>query len=172
MGERMTKQQMGDASGNGHYTRYFLARGFVEPGDTVLDAACGIGYASELMKSIPDVTYIGVDKFENKDYDFDLRIHDLTTYQPDFEYDVAISFETIEHVDDYSNILKILQNAKKWFLCSVPTVPTKHINPWHKHDFAPGELPNKLENNDWEYFNLLKQPTELAEIYIFKRRSV
>jgi hypothetical protein len=64
--------------------------------------------------------------------------------------------------------IDVLKKAKKWIVASVPVVPTKHINPYHLHDFAPQQLPDLFVDDQWEYYQYLGQPTELAEIYVFR----
>jgi SAM-dependent methyltransferase len=171
MGER---KHLDEDAWSGHHVRYLMASGFVAPGDTVLDAACGIGYGSEMFRH-RGISYVGVDQsfdtiaFEQESWRKFVHA-DLTSWSPDFDFDVFVSFETIEHVPDYSNLINIARNAKKWMLMSVPIVPTKHMNPWHLHDFAPGELPNYVVNDEWELFDAFQQPSEFSEIYVFSRR--
>lgn len=173
VGERLTKVEVESKGGWGHKVRYRLAAGFINNNDIVLDAACGIGYGQFLMPH--DADYIGVDLLSIKD-----RIPhgsgkyiraDLSDWQADFDFDVGVSFETIEHLEDYSNLLIQLKKAKRWVICSVPVVPTVHDNEWHKHDFAPLQFPNIFEDEQWEMYQYLAQPQELSEIYIFKRRD-
>jgi cyclopropane fatty-acyl-phospholipid synthase-like methyltransferase len=57
--ERITP---GMANTEGHRLRYHLAAGFLERSDVVLDAACGIGYGSDILTARGGVTYIGIDK--------------------------------------------------------------------------------------------------------------
>lgn len=168
MGER---KYLEEGSWAGHHVRYLMASGFVQPGDTVLDAACGIGYGSEMFRN-RDVNYFGVDysysTLEFKDESWRTFIEaDLTEWVPDFEFDVFVSFETIEHLPDYQNLLDIARMAKRWILMSVPIVPTKHMNPWHLHDFAQGELPTYVEDGNWKLFDAFQQPSEFSEIYVF-----
>jgi hypothetical protein len=167
MGERMSREEIDSSLGRGHRLRYHLASGFVERNDTVLDAASGIGYGQDVFLLQP-IRYVGVDLSTQPG----IIQADLQTWQPDFSFDVGISFETIEHLDDYSNLLDVLRQAKKWVVASVPVIPTKHMNPWHKHDFAPQEFPYIFLDgtDDWEYWQYLSQPTEFSEIYVFKHK--
>lgn len=162
---------------SGHRLRYHLASGFVSPGDTVLDAACGVGYGSEILvkdNSFP-VTYVGVDYFESPEFkEFSdrqrsFKIANLNTFIPDFPFDICIGFETIEHIKDYKHYISMAKNARKWMLFSVPVVPTKHVNEFHLHDFTPGQLPGYVIDQDWALYQTLGQPSEVSEIYVFKR---
>jgi len=154
----------------GHDFRYHLAAGFCLPGDIVLDAACGTGYGSEIVNSRRDLTYVGVDKLDDFESDGDATFisADLRTWTPSFEFDVAISFETIEHLTDYHHFIDVLKRARRWVLASVPVIPTTHINEFHAQDFAPSQLASVL-GDEWWLFQMLSQPTEFSEIYVWKR---
>jgi len=152
----------------GHEFRYRLASGFVSSGDTVLDAACGTGYGAQFFRG--DVDYVGVDRDDSE-----LAIRhgfvkaDLCTWQPEFEYDVFVSFETIEHLTDYSNLINMAKRAQRWVLMSTPIVPTKKSNPYHRHDFKPGDLQRLMVDDGWSHYQTVQQPSELAEISVFER---
>lgn len=171
-GESFNLDVLKDPRGWSHQARYALASGFAGPGDVVLDAACGIGYGATFF----DVArYVGVDYDPDIDPQFGVEFiqADLTEWTPDFEFDVAISFETVEHLPQYKHFLRQLGKAKKWVIMSVPIIPTVGINPWHKHDFAPGQLAAIFlkGQRDWELFETFSQPSEVSEIYIFKRKG-
>lgn len=160
----------------GHVFRYRMATGFLAPNDTVLDCACGVGYGSVYLHSMPDITYFGVDRsLSHIEIEEDDNTHfiaaDLCSWDPDFDFDVFISFETIEHLSDYTNLLKIAKRAKKWVLLSVPVVPTKHVNQYHVHDFTSGELRDLFQDDEWHCYQSVAQPLELAELYVFYRSS-
>ena len=131
--ERITDDKQFDGYvRDSHIYRYKVADKFIEPDDVVLDIACGSGYAKDLMKG----KYIGVDK-----YNFCSNIVvDLNTWEANFDYDVAVCIETIEHLKDYTQLVKNLTEAKKRFVISTPIVPTKHRNEFHLHDFTMSEL--------------------------------
>lgn len=177
MGERMGPDEMVGSSLMGHLTRYRLAAGFLEPDDTVLDAACGTGYGSDVLLQRGDIEYWGVDRTldelivgarHNRRF---LR-GDLTTWQPTFDFDVFVGFETVEHLTNYDHYLRVAKRASRLILLSVPVIPTVHMNPWHLHDFEPGELPRYVEDEDWQLMQALGQPSEFSEIYIFMRRPM
>lgn len=174
MGERLTQEEVESQAGWGHKVRYRLASGFVKAGDRVVDAACGIGYGESFINN--DATYYGIDlldiskRAETNRYKCWIEA-DLQEIDIDFTFDVGISFETIEHLPDYSNLIKQLKKAEKWVICSVPVVPTVHLNEYHVHDFAPLEFPFIFEDENWDLYQYLGQPQELSEIYIFKNRN-
>jgi SAM-dependent methyltransferase/predicted nuclease with TOPRIM domain len=95
-----------------HVARYVLAASLVRPGDCVLDAACGLGYGTHVLRQLSDgALFTGVDlsrsaieyatanftgadatiKFAHAD------VADLSTI-PDHSLDVVVSFETLEHL--------------------------------------------------------------------------
>jgi cyclopropane fatty-acyl-phospholipid synthase-like methyltransferase len=107
--ERITTDMFGPLT-RGHEARYCLAAGFLRPGDVVVDAACGIAYGASVMCAHGDVTYIGVDKDLSEVVIVEPSVvrlieADLTTWRPEFDFDVAVGFETIEHLSDYSTYL-------------------------------------------------------------------
>jgi len=140
MAERITKDAEFDGyERNAHEYRYKLAGKYTKDTDTVLDMACGTGYGAEFLKG----TYKGVDIADLSGN----IVADLTTWKPDFDFDVGVSFETIEHIQDYQNILDNLKKAKKYIVYSTPIIPTVGINPWHLHDFTMNELKDMFK--DW-----------------------
>lgn len=171
MTERLTMDLINSPAGYGHLFRYHLAMGFTSPDDVVLDAACGIGYASMILPS--DVQYVGVDIFQNHEQPELIAPHqiikaDLNEWQVFFDVDVAISFETIEHVANYQNLLDQLKQANKWIIASVPVVDTTSFNEFHLHDFKPGDLVDLIQDDRWQHFQTVQQPSELSEISVFK----
>lgn len=161
----------------GHRFRYHLAAGFLKPGDRVLDAACGSAYGANILTARDGVRYQGVDKeaagpfsHVNLTGDPHFLSADLETWQPDFPFDVFVGFETAEHLDDYNNYLDIARSAERWAILSVPIVPTVGVNPYHKHNFQRGELIDHFIDSRWLLFQAVDQPTELSEIYVFRRR--
>ena len=140
MAERITTDKEFDGyERNAHEYRYKLAGSYTKDTDTLLDVACGTGYGREFLKG----KYNGVDK----DDLCGNIIADLNTWKPDFDFDIGISFETIEHVKNYQNVLDILKKAKKYIIYSTPIIPTVGINPYHLHDFTYEELKRMFK--DW-----------------------
>lgn len=169
VGEKLRERLEDDVTENreGHEFRYRLASGFTTRGDVVFDMACGTGYGERFFRN---VVYRGVDR----DPPWRMRFmeEDLSTWKADgVYYDVAVSFETIEHLPDYTQFLKTLTRARKWVVASVPIVPTVGNNPWHFHDFAPGELAQRLleGTSDWGLYETVQQPSEDSEIVVLRR---
>jgi len=152
----------------GHVDRYRMAAGLLRDGDVVLDAACGIGYGAAVLSENRFIEYHGVDRADCVDAQFielgDFAAHDLDLWQPQFEYDVAVCFETLEHLVDPLRFVSILKQARRAIAVSVPTVPTKHFNEYHLHDFTVDQISEWLTG----YGNLVvyPQPSEMSHIFI------
>lgn len=172
--ERLAPDQADTA--NGHRFRYHLAAGFLEPGDTVVDAACGAGYGRDILKERGgEIAYVGVDQhIDRSRYGETNGVwieQDLRTFTLGHQFDVFVGFETIEHLTDYSHYIRHAKQARRWVILSVPVVPTTHLNPYHCHNFAPGQVASLFVDEDWQLFQSVLQPSELSEIYVFGRRA-
>ncbi|EKS73263.1 glycosyltransferase [Burkholderia sp. SJ98] len=105
-----------------HVARYLAAKDFCK-GRTVLDIACGEGYGSWLMSQWGAKSVFGVDvaddavqkaklRFGSASVDFACgRGEDLPKLVQDQRFDLIVSLETIEHVDDPELFLKNLRVA-------------------------------------------------------------
>lgn len=176
MYERITASDPVGPARYGHDFRYRLAAGFISRNDCVVDAACGSGYGLSLL-DMPDVDYYGADYWMPIDFSVEgdgvwLDV-DLESWEPSpsFLFDVFLGFETIEHLHDYTAYLALAKNARKWIIMSVPVVPTVGVNPYHHHDFVPGQLQALLEDENWEHYQTVQQPSEFSEIVVMRRRT-
>ena len=153
----------------GHEWRYRMASAFIQPCDVVLDAACGTGYGRALLPQ--GCHWVGIDKNPPPYVDsaWALICADLCTWEPNALFDVAISFETIEHLPEYDHFIGVLKQARKWILASVPVVETVGVNPWHCHDFCMGDLRKLIEDDDWEHYQTVVQFDEFSEVACFRR---
>jgi hypothetical protein len=175
--ERVTPDMVGWKTA-GHEVRYALAAGLLRPGDIVVDAACGIGYGALVLDAHDDVTYYGVDR------DISIvavKAHtrrtfiqaDLRTWQPSFAFDVAVGFETIEHLPDYEQYVSWVRRARRYVVVSVPIIPTKHENVFHVHDFEREDVIRLMTaDSDWRLFQYFDQPWEKSCVYVFARPGV
>ena len=167
MFERITGEQLSEQTG--HVYRYELAASWMKPGDKVLDVACGVGYGAKLIADKVSVDYVGVDKITPDQQftsfgKFQSGV-DLMTWQPDHQFDVAVCFETLEHLEDPGHLVSVLKQTKRIILVSVPTRPTKHFNPYHLHDFTVDDILTMFDNV--ELLHLEDQPEELSHIFVF-----
>ena len=147
-------------SQRGHIERYEMARDLLQEGDTVLDATCGIGYGKAVLEWDD---YVGVDREPVTAFTGDFRVEDLDTWEPDFEFSMGLCFETLEHLQNPERWCQIMLRATRLLMISVPTVPTKHINQWHLHDFTVEDILKWLEGYEVE---VIPQPHELSHIFI------
>jgi len=128
----------------GHVERYDWAAMMLRPGDVVLDVACGVGYGAEVIHTwgVP-VEYHGFDRpgVPHRRFEKFGTFHacDLDTWlpPPPKSADVTLCFETLEHVADPLRLAMLLMaTTDRLLIASVPTVPTRHMNEHHLHDFT------------------------------------
>jgi trans-aconitate methyltransferase len=132
----------------GHVARYIYAGARVRAGEHVNDIACGVGYGALCF---PDsVTYDGYDKPgvasetafgspRRRFFGVDL---DDPSWRPDRPADLTVALEALEHLMDPARVAStILSSTRRAVIISVPIVPTRHENPWHRHDFELGDIP-------------------------------
>jgi len=154
----------------GHIYRYNLASNWIKDGERVFDVACGIGYGAEIIKKTVSINYIGADKTEPvQDFANLGKFYsgiDLDYWEPDFEWDVSVCFETLEHVANPKHLALQVAKAKRLIIVSVPTRPTVHLNPFHLHDFTVNDVLTLFK--DHELLHVEDQPEELSHIFVFK----
>jgi SAM-dependent methyltransferase len=154
----------------GHVYRYKLAASWLEPNERVLDVACGIGYGAELIKETLAVDYLGADKIEPaQDFANLGKFYsgvNLDEWQPDFEWDVSICYETLEHVANPKHLAAQVAKAKRLIIVSVPTRPTIHFNPFHLHDFTVDDVLALFDGH--ELLHIEDQPEEMSHIFVFR----
>lgn len=109
-----------------HVVRYQLAATLVRPGDTVLDAACGLGYGSHVLASLsPAARITGIDL---SDWAVDFALRNYASDRVDFRcgslpealdevadasVDFVVSLETLEHVTDPQALLAAFERVLK-----------------------------------------------------------
>lgn len=139
-----------------HFARYAIAASLVQ-GKKVLDIACGEGYGSHLLKRAGADRVVGVDVSDEavnraKKYfsapGIEFMAADAASIEREFPadyFDVVVSCETIEHIQDPARYLQSLKNVAKKdavFIISCPNdhwyFPEDHQrNPYHvrKYNF-------------------------------------
>lgn len=144
-----------------HLERYKFACGYVK-GKSVLDIACGVGYAGPMFIKSGAISYNGVDindklvGYANDNYASELirySVGDICTFKMDKKFDLISCFETIEHIKDYNTAIKNLYdllNPGGTLLISSPNRPVtspncntlndKPSNEFHVQEFIPEEL--------------------------------
>ena len=101
-----------------HMIRYHEVAGFIQPGDRVLDVACGLGYGAHVLwhNSLASEV-IGIDasayavRYASFAYGVEKvvfregRLPEVFGDMPDGSVDFIASFETLEHLDDPESFL-------------------------------------------------------------------
>lgn len=144
-----------------HIARYTWARQFVRPGDRVLDAACGLGYGSAVLADATlCAVVVGMDgdawavDYARQHYGaarprLTFETRDLATLADGTagSFDVIVSFETIEHLEDPAQFVRAcrqLLTPGGRLLCSVPNAWVDEHgvdpNPYHLHVFDRARL--------------------------------
>lgn len=145
-----------------HVSRYRFASAFVGGGD-VLDAGCGVGYGSAELTTESAARYVGVDRsvqaicMARRQYGIPARhflVADVGALPfRDGRFDVVLSFEVVEHVENvdgyFRELRRVLQPGgtcivsspnKRWFspgLCAPR-------NPYHVREYYPDEFADLL----------------------------
>lgn len=166
--ERITADQV-DAQA-GHVYRYLLALDWIERNQKVIDVACGVGYGARILAD-KNVDYFGVDKIQADEsyirYGNWLFGVDLNTHRLNWKGDVAICFETLEHLENPQHLADELMASAPLIIVSVPTRPTKHLNEYHLHDFTVDDIIAMFNNVELVYIE--DQPEELSHIFVFRK---
>ncbi|MGQ9730142.1 MAG: class I SAM-dependent methyltransferase [Candidatus Zipacnadales bacterium] len=145
-----------------HRQRYEFAAAHVY-GKRVLDAACGIGYGSAILKTAGAASVCGVDISEAaisvaRQYyhleGIDFRIADC--FEITGKYDIAVSLETIEHLDNgfaWPAKLASLLEENGMAIISTPvrllghTLYSQPNNPSHRREWSIDEFADLLEES-------------------------
>lgn len=152
----------------GHEARYRMAAGWLRPGDVVVDAACGVGYGREILGD--GIQYCGVDRdLSVIEAEGRFLARDLNTWSPPFDVDVAIGFETLEHLADPTAYVEWTSQVRRLLFLSVPFPPTVMENPYHLHDYTPEQVRALYSGmTEVAYFT---QPAEHSGIWVLAPRS-
>ena len=106
-----------------HVARYLIARGFVDPNDTVLDAGCGTGYGSHLIsKFAKKVLAVDAEDTVNSNWledNIDYSVLHLGQEElPDV--DSTICIEVAEHINGLEHFIEqVHKHTKRMiFICT------------------------------------------------------
>jgi SAM-dependent methyltransferase len=143
------------ARADAHMVRYALAAQLVRSGDTVLDCACGLGYGSAILAAQSGgARFIGVDidpgssDYARAHFGQQYGVEYVTASATDLAFldddsvDLLVSFETIEHLEDYAGFfaeaVRVLRPDGR-IIASVPNLWVDETgndpNPYHFHAF-------------------------------------
>ncbi len=186
--ERLVPDRVGEHEITGretlalHLERYAFAA--EHAGGRVLDAACGVGYGTRLLRDRGDqVEAVGVDLSEEAIQYARQRYGDARTrfvcsdamrFQDDAGFDTIVSLETIEHVPDPSSLVEHLVGLLRpggVLVASVPVTPTTDINPHHLHDFTSRSFRRMLEAHGLEEIDSKVQVQNANPVTAFARKE-
>jgi 2-polyprenyl-3-methyl-5-hydroxy-6-metoxy-1,4-benzoquinol methylase len=133
-----------------HLARYRLAAQLA-PGRRVLDVACGEGYGTSLLASARATSIVGADidaaTVEHVRSQYGLEAHEADIRSLPFEdeaFDLVVSFETIEHVEDPERALDELARVlgpDGLMLISTPNASQSLVeNEFHVREFGHREF--------------------------------
>ena len=165
-----------------HFERYMFASKRVKE-KKVLDIACGVGYGCEIYSESGAKHVVGVDILksnieyaESKYSAANISFIEKNIYEIDYkeEFDVITSFETIEHIENDSLVLKKLYNALKndgILMISTPnrkitspdtkSINDKPANEYHTREYTLGEFKNLVSKNGFRVKNVFGQRNRL-----------
>ena len=168
-----------------HINRYHFASHLCK-NKLVLDVACGTGYGSDYLikngaKNVTglDISAEAIDyaKYNYKNPNLTFIVGDATKLPFKNEYfDIIVSFETIEHINEYKKFLEECKRVLKKggvFVCSTPNKRfnskflKKQLNPFHVIEFYPEEFQILMNN----YFHDTKLYGQY-NINVFKRKFI
>lgn len=160
-GERFVPGKAGSRIEADHIERYYHAVKFAQ-GKRVLDIACGVGYAAPLFTTAGAKEYVGVDisdesvAYAQKTFGGANRsfcVSDLCTFTTEIQFDLIVSFETIEHVAQYKEALinlytllapggtLLISSPHRWVTSPKAIELTdKPSNKYHTQEFTQEEL--------------------------------
>lgn len=148
-----------------HLARYYLARGYVNKDDVVVDAAAGCGYGTELLSDVAKFVY-GMDrnaaaiKHALKAHQRENNVFIVADIEmaeiP--ECDVVVSIETLEHLEDPHAFAKqMMRVAKRLIIFSIPLGVTTDRDPTHRHDFNRNRAHALFQSPSWKFFHSYTQ---------------
>ena len=171
--ERFVPEEMGGRLIEAeHQVRYRLAVGLVA-GRRVLDAGCGVGWGSELLRRAGAASVVGVDISDAALADARSRAPECEFVPgdlqklpfPDAEFDVVVCMEALEHTEDTGGTLDELARVLRpggVLLVSSPNPGVYEAgNPFHVHELTADELHHELAVR-FPHTRLLRQYRLLA----------
>ena len=144
-----------------HVARYEFAAARLPARSTIIDFACGIGYGCKIMADAGHVVD-GMDidgeaiEYGKRNYFHPRVTHEVRDGACPGElaqYEAAVCFETIEHIEDPRPLLRALRAAAPRLLASVPNeneLPYGSGFAYHFRHYTPGQFQALLAECGWE----------------------
>lgn len=166
-GERMVPEICDRDTILDHVFRYKFAIPFAK-GKDVLDIACGEGYGSACLSRLGARSVVGVDIDEETvahakiKYGIEARVGNAESIPAnDDEFDLVVSFETIEHVADPAAFLDECARVCRPGGTLVVSTPNKEV---YLHDADPNDF-HLSEMDAGEFLSLLEKRFSSVELY-------
>lgn len=141
-----------------HLDRYIFASNYAK-GKIVLDAACGTGYGSKIIKEQGkaekviglDNNFASVKYAESKYSSYDITFINASITQLPFSnetFDLVVSFETIEHIaqenEMLNEIIRVLKNNGQLILSTPNDWGVGELAPFHVRSYTLEKLEQTL----------------------------
>lgn len=163
-----------------HWHRYHFIKGLVK-GKKVCDIACGEGYGSALLASYAD-DVVGVDidsnvisnaneKYKNRSNLSYIQSNALKTSFKDNSFDVIVSFETLEHLNEHNQLLDEFKRILKDDGLLIVSTPDKDVyseidkehNQYHVKELTHTEF-NDLISSKFQFNKTYGQQFQLNSV--------
>ena len=166
-----------------HMARYFFAGQFVAAKD-VLDVASGSGYGTRYLLNKGAAKVVGIDnsreaikysqeKYQTSGIEFILADAAKLPFENDI-FDIVVSFETIEHLDDQEKFLQEIKRVLRkdgLLIISTPNVLVfPKGNTFHKKELTPFEFISLLSKN-FRHHSINYQHSILSS-YVFGEKNL
>ena len=158
-----------------HVARYEWAARIIGSGRRVIDFACGIGYGANIIAESGN-TVLAIDRETSAvAYGSEHFSHERIMFRsgvlddfvpPHRNYDFAVCFETIEHLDDPLRALKTLHQAAQHLVASVPN---EEVFPYagqkfHHRHYTRRQFADLLAAAGWRVTGWFGQADKFSEI--------
>lgn len=151
-----------------HEERYEWAAWAIKGAKRIANAACGTNYGAPIL-GVKGREVTGFDRGETQAQVAkargrgDVVLGDLQGQTFD-GFDALVCIETLEHLERPWDFLRGLSGTVRELVVSVPIIPTKHVNPFHLHDFTAQEVKAGLNALGWV---VLKHEVQCHDVGLF-----
>ena len=163
-----------------HWHRYYFVKDLVK-NKHVCDIACGEGYGSALLAmDAGSVTGVDIDcetiklaqqKYNNIPNLEYVQLNALNLLFEDNKFDVVVSFETLEHLEDHNNLLSEFSRVLKKDGVLIISTPDKDVysshdeghNEFHVKELSASEF-NLLIKEKFKYIKTFGQKLQMTSV--------